>query len=111
MTGLVALVASIGLAVQPAPQGSVRGQVRVAGEERPLASAVIRIVDLDRLTVTDESGYYLLDDVPAGEHRIRASIIGFSSLEVVLSVPENGHLAVDFILTLQPVELPPVTAL
>jgi hypothetical protein len=110
MTGLLALVASIGLAVQPAPQGSVRGQVRAAGEEGPLASAVIRIVDLDRLTITDERGYYLLDDVPAGEHRIHASIIGFSSLEVVLSVPESGHLSVDFILTLQPVELPPVTA-
>jgi hypothetical protein len=110
MTSLFALVAGIGLAVQPAPQGSVRGQVRTAGEDGPLPGAVIRIVDLDRRTVTDERGQYLLDDVPAGERRIRASIIGYSSLEVVLSVPENGHLSVDFILTLQPVEMPPVTA-
>lgn len=110
MTGLFALVAAIGLAVQPAPQGSVRGQVRAAGDDGPLAGATIRIVDLDRRAVTDESGRYVLEDVPAGERRIRASIIGYSSLEVVLGVPENGHLSVDFILTLQPVELPPVAA-
>ncbi len=110
MTGLLALVAGIGLAVQVAPQGSVRGQVREASGEQPLAGAVVRIVDLDRLAITDENGHYLLADVPPGERRIRASIIGHSSLEVVLSVPENGHLAVDFILTTQPVEMPPVTA-
>ncbi len=110
MTGLLALVAGIGLAVQAAPQGSVRGQVREASGEKPLAGAVVQLVDLNRLTITDEHGRYLLGDVPAGERRIRASIIGHSSLEVVLSVPENGHLAVDFILTMQPVEMPPVTA-
>ncbi|NNK49722.1 MAG: carboxypeptidase-like regulatory domain-containing protein [Gemmatimonadetes bacterium] len=110
MTGLLALVAGLSLAVQAAPQGSVRGQVREVAGEAPLAGAAVRIVDLDRLTITDEHGHYILSDVPAGEHRIRASIIGHSSLEVVLSVPENGHLAVDFILTTQPVELPPVTA-
>lgn len=110
MTGLFVLVAAIGLAVQPAPQGSVRGQVRAAGQDGPLAGATIRIVDLDRRAITDESGRYVLEDVPAGERRIRASIIGYSSLEVVLGVPENGHLSVDFILTLQPVELPPVAA-
>jgi hypothetical protein len=110
MTGLLALVASVGLAVQAAPQGSVRGQVRAASADEPLAGAVVRIVNLERFAITDGQGYYLLDDVPPGEHRIRASIIGHSSLEIVLSVPESGHLAVDFILTLQPVELPPVTA-
>lgn len=110
MTGLFALAAGISLALQPAPQGSVRGQVRAAGEDQPLAGAVIRILDLDRRTVTDDSGHYVFHDVPPGERRIRASIMGYSSLEVVLGVPDNGHLAVDFILTLQPVEMPPVTA-
>jgi len=110
MTGLLAVVAGISWAVQAAPDGSVRGQVRDAAGDAPLAGAVVRIIDLDRMAVADEHGRYLLERVPAGEHRIRASIIGHSSLEVVLSVPENGHLAVDFILTLQPVELPPVAA-
>jgi CarboxypepD_reg-like domain len=110
MTGLLALVAGVGLALQQVPQGSVRGQVRAADGEQPLAGAVVRIVDLDRLAVTDEQGHYLLNGVPSGERRIRASIIGYSSLEIVLSVPEDGHLAVDFILTLQPVEMPPVAA-
>jgi len=110
MAGLFALVAGIGLALQPVPQGSVRGQVRSANAEVPLAGAVVRLVDLGRLTVTDEHGHYILTDVPPGERRIRATIIGYSSLEIVLGVPEDGHLAVDFILTLQPVEMPPVTA-
>ena len=110
MTGLCVLAAAIGLAVQSAPQGSVRGQVRAAGDESPLAGATVRMLDLDRTVVTDAHGHYLIENVPPGERRIRASIIGYSSLEVVLGVPENGHLAVDFILTMQPVELPPVAA-
>ena len=110
MAGLFALVAGIGLALQPVPQGSVRGQVRSTSADEPLAGAVVRLVDLDRLTVTDEHGRYILMDVPSGERRIRASIIGYSSLEIVLGVPENGHLAVDFILTFQPVVMPPVAA-
>ena len=110
MAGLLALVAGIGLALQPVPQGSVRGQVRSANADEPLTGAVVRLVDLGRLTVTDEHGHYILTDVPPGERRIRASIIGYSSLEIVLGVPEDGHLSVDFILTLQPVEMPPVTA-
>lgn len=110
MTGLLALLAGIGLAVQAGPEGSVRGQVRGAGDDMPLAGAVVRIVDLARESLTDGQGRYLLEDLPAGEHRLRASIIGHSSLEVVLTVPEGGHLSVDFILTLQPVELPPVAA-
>jgi len=110
MTGLTLLAAVTGLALQSPQQGSVRGQVRAAGEDRPLAGATVRVLDLDRTTVTDARGHYLLDDLPAGERRIRASIIGYSSLEIVLSVPEDGHLAVDFMLTLQPVELPPVSA-
>lgn len=110
MTGLCLLAAVTGLAVQAPQQGSVRGQVRAASEDRPLAGATVRMLDMDRTVITDEHGHYILDDVPPGERRIRATIIGYSSLEVVLSVPENGHLAVDFILTLQPVELPPVAA-
>ncbi len=110
MSGLLALVAGIGLAVQATPQASVRGQVRAAADERPLVGAAVRILDLDRTVVTDARGDYVIQGVPPGEHRIRASIIGYSSLEVVLSVPAEAHLAVDFILTVQPVELPPVTA-
>ncbi len=110
MSGLFAVVAGIGLAVQSAADGSVRGQVRGAGDGIPLTGAIVRIIDLDRFAVTDASGHYLLTDVPAGERRIRADIIGYSSLEVVLTVPDGGHLAVDFVLTLRPVELPPVKA-
>lgn len=110
MSGLFAVVVGIGLAVQAAPDGSVRGQVRAANDSEPLAGAVVRLVDLDRFAVTDGSGHYIFTDVPSGERRIRATIIGYSSLEVVLTVPDGGNLAVDFVLTLQPVELPPVTA-
>ncbi len=110
MTGLLALAAGMSLAVQAAPQGSVQGRVLEASSQAPLSGAVVRIVDLDRLAIVDERGYYLLEGVEPGEHRVRASIIGHASLEVVLSLPPNGRLAVDFILTLQPVEMPPVAA-
>lgn len=110
MTSLLALAAGIGLALQAAPGGSVRGQIRSAEADAPLAGAVVRLIDLDRFVVTDEHGHYLLDDVPGGERRIRASIIGYSSLEVVLRIPDGGNLAVDFVLSLQPVEMPPVSA-
>ena len=48
MSSLLALVASIGLAFQSAPQASVRGQVRSAADERALVGAAVRILDLDR---------------------------------------------------------------
>jgi hypothetical protein len=109
MVGLLALATGV-LILQSVQQGSVEGHVRTAEGDGPLAGAVVRLVDLDRLTLTDESGRYTLTDVPAGERRIHASVIGYSSLEIVLTVPDGGHVSVDFLLTLRPVELPPVKA-
>lgn len=107
MTLALAIVASLGFAVQEVP-GTVHGVVRDVADGRPVAGAEIALVGSERSALTDRSGRYTLSGVPRGERRLRATHIGFSPLVVDLSVPESGKVAVDFHLRSEAYELPPV---
>ncbi len=111
MTAVLALAACMWLGVVQTPQSAtVQGRVQSAADGAPLAGAVVTLVAAGRLVVSDEQGRYVLHDVPPGERRIRASRLGYAPLQVVLTVPDGGRLSVDFLLTLRPVDMPPVTA-
>lgn len=111
MTTLLAVATVVGLSSQQA-YGLVEGYVRSAGEERPLARAVV-VVDGDSATlraVTDASGRYVLRDVPAGTRHLLAHRLGHAPLEIQLVVPAGGRMRVDFLLPPHPFALPVVLA-
>lgn len=107
MTLALAVVASLTLAVQEVP-GTVQGVVRDAVDGRPISGAEIELVGTGRSTVTDDSGSYLIPAVPGGERRLRARRLGFMPLEVDLSVPAAGVVAVDFHLQVAAFVLPTI---
>lgn len=108
MTLGLAIVASLGLAVQAVP-GTVEGVVRSVDDGGPLVGAEIELVGTGRTTVADSNGRYVLHQVPAGDHVLRAHRFGFSPLAVELSVPAAGRVAVDFHLRVDAFLMPPVT--
>ena len=107
MTLALAIVASLTLAVQEVP-GTVQGVVRDAGDGAPISGVEIELVGTGRSTITDDSGCYVIASVPGGERRLRARRLGFMPLEVDLSVPSAGVVAVDFHLQVTAFVLPTI---
>jgi len=59
-------------------QYSISGTVtNQAGE--PLIQASVFVVESQFATITDENGYYIIEDLEAGEHTLKASFVGYQS--------------------------------
>jgi hypothetical protein len=87
------------------PGGTIQGVVRAAGSGAPVASAVVRIAELRRTAQTDEQGFFVFPDLPAGAWHVRASALDYQPEEVVAEVPGAGVLRLEFELTRRPVPL------
>lgn len=89
--------------------GTIRGVVRggAEGREEPLSGAYLELLGPGppRSAFTDDAGRYRWDGVPAGTHRVRATLLGYRSLDVEVTVPAGGTVTVDLTLRLRPVEL------
>lgn len=108
MTFGLAIIASIGLAVQTVP-GTVEGVVRSSSDGSPLSGAEVSLLGTDRTVISDADGRYSLYDVPSGVTRLRATRLGFAALDVELSVPSSGRVIVEFHLQVEAILMPPVT--
>lgn len=90
--------------------GVVRGQVLSGIGGQPIPFAAVEVIGQPGVSpaVTDQGGGYLLAGIPAGQHILRASHIGHSSLDIRVLVPPGGQVEIDFALELRPVTLPAV---
>lgn len=89
-------VSSIALATAPpeADSGnSVTGQVVDPGGS-PLPGAQVRLVELDRLVLSDSEGRFLLRRVPAGRFTLGVHLAGFASHHGVIAVP-GGEITIE----------------
>ena len=80
--------------------GFISGRVTDSASGRPLERVTVSITD-STVTVsvyTNEHGVYMLTDVPAGEHVVRARLIGFKPAERTVMVSEQQPLQVHFAL-------------
>src|SRR5438093_3445626 len=103
--GPVFLSAVKTLLVMQAMQGTVVGRVWDAETAEPMCGAAITLTDLDRATGTDETGRYVLRQVPAGEHQLTVHFIGYAERSLHALVPQNGQLEIDVWLLPQPVRI------
>jgi hypothetical protein len=78
---LVALVAFAGLAVAQQTTGKVEGTVTDQANV-PLANAQVLIVGTSFGAVTNDKGYYFINNVPVGTYAVRAQFIGYAPAEV-----------------------------
>lgn len=85
--------------------GRIVGEVRVSGQERPLAAARVRLGE-DRVVSTDSAGRFRADGVAPGTHRVRVEYLGFGSQQALVRVPPGDTVRTTFFLQSDPVPLP-----
>ena len=75
--GLVILAMTTAVPAAWAQNGTIRGTVVAEGTGQPLAGVQIFIEDTQQGTLTNASGAFLIPNVPAGAHQVRAQLIGY----------------------------------
>ncbi|HET9982397.1 MAG TPA: TonB-dependent receptor [Longimicrobiales bacterium] len=94
--GLTLLVATAAGAQQPTRVGSITGRVVNAATEGPVASAQIYVVGTGLGAVSGAGGEFVISNVPAGTHQVRAEIIGFAAETQPVTVQEGAAATVTF---------------
>lgn len=93
------------LLLAQAMQGTIVGRVWDAATIEPIAGAVVSLTDLHRTAATDDSGRYVLREVPAGQHEIAVRFIGYAQRSLHALVPQKGRLEIDVWLLPEPVRI------
>ncbi|MDI6400935.1 TonB-dependent receptor [Balneolaceae bacterium ANBcel3] len=70
------------------PTGSIEGTI-TNNQNKALSYAHIALPDLNKGTISDQDGGFIIRNVPVGEHRVRVSHIGYYTEEAWLMVEEN----------------------
>ena len=70
---------------------NVRGYVLDKDSENPIPGVTVLIPDMetDIFSVSDEFGYFKLENVPVGRINIRAMLIGYNYFELSATSPED----------------------
>ena len=107
LAAVVLLLATAGVAV--AQDGAIAGSVTaVTGET--ITGAQVHIPGTSFGTLTDDAGRYRLTGVPAGEHLLRVSTIGYQGSEQLVTVTADEVATVDFVLEISAVALDQIVA-
>ncbi len=85
--------------------GTVRGRVIDAGTRQPRSGASVEVLGTRRGNITDASGMYVVSGFAAGTVRVRASMLGYTSQEQSVVVPDGQIATADFALSTQAVAL------
>jgi len=88
--------------------GSVQGQV-VDSTGGPLPGVLVRVQGIDRSTLTDEDGRYLLRGLPTGSRTLQISYLGYESASFEVDVRAGEITVRDVTLQGQPVEVEGIT--
>jgi TonB-dependent starch-binding outer membrane protein SusC len=80
-------------------QGTIMGQVLEARSQRALAGAQVQIPGTSMVALTNNSGRYLLVNVPPGEHVLQVRLIGYGTREQTVTVIAGGAVTINFALT------------
>lgn len=62
----------------------------------PMPGASVVLTDLNKGIPTDANGYYTLIEVPAGEHTLTVTFIGYKKIEQTVSVTDGATSNLDF---------------
>jgi Carboxypeptidase regulatory-like domain len=84
----------------PVTTGTVRGTVRNASTNQPVAGATVTIVGTSISVTTASDGTYTLNNVPSGAQTLRVSANGFTSRDTSISVTAGQTLTQDVLLTM-----------
>jgi len=75
--------------------GELNGSVVVEGTGRPIARAVVTLLELDRRTTTDDEGDFHFTRVPRGTFTLGIHAVSYSSIHRSVRVPPEGPLVLE----------------
>ena len=98
--GIITFLALVGASMPTTqvPTGSIEGLVTSARSGQPLPGATVTVVGTSVGSSTDAAGRYSLANVPAGEHTVSVTFIGFSPHERKVTVVAGQKTVADFAL-------------
>lgn len=97
MTGTwLAVLALVAMPLHAAAQGTVTGTVTEAGTQRPLVNAQVYIEGTSFGSLSNARGQFLILNVPAGEHTVRAELIGYAASEATVTVQAGQTATTNF---------------
>ena len=88
-----------------AQTGRIVGMITDASDGNPLPGANVQLVELGRGGASDSDGQYELTGVPAGEHTLRFSFIGYLPQEARITLDAGETLTYDVALPVDVTEL------
>ena len=91
-----ASITAIALLATPAIAGTVAGVVIDATDTVALQSAIVRIPEANRQTVTERDGSFRIADLPAGTYIIEVRYVGAPIQRQTVDVPEIGTVMANF---------------
>ncbi|MCY3677536.1 MAG: TonB-dependent receptor plug domain-containing protein, partial [Gemmatimonadetes bacterium] len=97
--GIAALAALLALTVGAAPAaaqtGVVQGQILDGASGRSLSNAQVLVAGTGIGQITNSSGRYVMLNVPAGEHVVRVTLIGYEDAERTVNLAAGQTVTVD----------------
>jgi len=92
--------------------GMVQGRVVSASDGEPIRNAEVRVIGMPEThTVgTNGAGTYIIADIPAGTHWVRAEALGFGADSQRVTVRDNDVATVNFRLAIDAIALDPLSA-
>ena len=80
----------------PIHGGTISGYVTDRGSSDPLAYANIVIRGTNQGTTTDQSGYYVIQNIQSGEYTLAVSYMGYAPADTTVRIRQEESLRVDF---------------
>lgn len=71
-------------------QGSLSGEVALAGAARGLDGALVRLVETGQTTRVDDYGRFRFASLPSGDYTVEISFLGYQTLVERVAVPAGG---------------------
>lgn len=92
----IAALAALVTGLSAQQSGSIRGQATDAVTLRPLAGVQISVVGTGRGGLANAAGQFIVLNVPAGTHTVRAELIGYAPVEQEITVAAGQSAQLDF---------------
>lgn len=86
-------------------QGTVSGRVEDGGTLRPLSAVQVSIGSLGIGTLTDGSGRFVLNEVPAGTHDVEFQLIGFGRVVESVTVTSGASVQLEIQMHIRTIDL------
>lgn len=104
LTLLCSLLAALNLAAAVDERGGITGTVTTA-EGLAAAAVTVMIKGTSRIAITDDKGRFILRNIPAGNHTLEVSLVGYETTTQQVSVADNQMTTVTLQLAISKNEL------